>query len=254
MEAPPEPRSRRRARALPPQHGPAMASHVASTWPRPCCTAQPPPAALYARTTVRLRLWVPSMGTDKMPVRPGRPCAAMAMATRLMAETGMMMPASGSDGSCWSKVAEMQQLRMPPHERQWSTTLLPLSRSRTPPSRSQHIDSRSLEDRVAAGITCWAVAVERWARRGATRRGLFLPFVRYTLSHLQWERGRSTTPLGPTLPSLVTAREYRSYCDLLYVHQVPGHGWARRATSSRGRRHVKCSGRWLCSKQRRRLK
>ena len=33
---------------------------------------------------------------------------AMAMATRLMAETGMMMPASGSDGSCWSKVAEMQ--------------------------------------------------------------------------------------------------------------------------------------------------
>ena len=75
-----------------------------------------------------------------------------------------------------------------------------------------------------------------------------------TLSHLQWERGRSTTPLGPTLPSLVTAREYRSYCDLLYVHQVPGHGWARRATSSRGRRHVKCSGRWLCSNQRRRLK
>ena len=66
--------------------------------------------------------------------------------------------------------------------------------------------------------------------------------------------GRSTTPLGPTLPSLVTAREYRSYCDLLYVHQVPGHGWARRATSSRGRRHVKCSGRWLCSNQRRRMK
>ena len=165
MEAPPEPRSRRRARALPPQHGPAMASHVASTWPRPCCTAQPPPAALYARTTVRLRLWVPSMGTDKMPVRPGRPCAAMAMATRLMAETGMMMPASGSDGSCWSKVAEMQQLRMPPHERQWSTTLLPLSRSRTPPSRSQHIDSRSLEDRVAAGISllgrgCGALGAE----------------------------------------------------------------------------------------------
>lgn len=59
---------------------------------------------------------------------------------------------------------------------------------------------------------------------------------------------------GPTLPSLVTAREYRSYYALLYVHQVPGHGWARRATSSRGRRHVKCSGRWLCSNQRRRLK
>ena len=169
MDAPPEPRLWRRARALPPQHGPAMANHVASTWPRPCCTAQPPPAALYARTTVRLRLWVPSMGTDKMPVRPGRPCAAMAMATRLMAETGMMMPASGSDGSCWSKVAEMQQLRMPPHERQWSTTLLPLSRSRTPPSRSQHIDSRSLEDRVAAGISLLGRGCGAWARRKATR-------------------------------------------------------------------------------------
>ena len=75
-----------------------------------------------------------------------------------------------------------------------------------------------------------------------------------TLSRFASWGGRSTTPLGPTLPSLVTAREYRSYCDLLYVHQVLGHGWARRATSSRGRRHVKCSGRWLCSNQRRRLK
>ena len=191
MEAPPEPRSRRRARALPPQHGPAMASHVASTWPRPCCTAQPPPAALYARTTVRLRLWVPSMGTDKMPVRPGRPCAAMAMATRLMAETGMMMPASGSDGSCWSKVAEMQQLRMPPHERQWSTTLFPLSRSRTPPpGRSTSI--RALwRTAWLHESACWAVAVERWARRGATRRrkGLFQPFVRY-LTHLDLATAR----------------------------------------------------------------
>ena len=121
---------------------------------------------------------MPSMGTDKMPVRPGRPCAAMAMATRLMAETGMMMPASGSDGSCWSKVAEMQQLRMPPHERQWSTTLLALSRSRTPPSRSQHIDSRSLEDRVAAGISllgrgCGALGAERGNK---TSERLFRPF------------------------------------------------------------------------------
>ena len=77
---------------------------------------------------------------------------------------------------------------------------------------------------------------------------------RFTQSRFAPWGARSTTPLGPTLPSLVTAREYRSYCDLLYVHQVPGHGWARRATSSRGRRHVKCSGRWLCSNQRRRLK
>ena len=182
MEAPPEPRSRRRARALPPQHGPAMASHVASTWPRPCCTAQPPPAALYARTTVRLRLWVPSMGTDKMPVRPGRPCAAMAMATRLMAETGMMMPASGSDGSCWSKVAEMQQLRMPPHERQWSTTLLPLSRSRTPPSRSQHLHSCTLEDRVAARISllgrgCGALGAERGNKTSERVVSSFCPLL-----------------------------------------------------------------------------
>ena len=191
MEAPPEPRSRRRARALPPQHGPAMASHVASTWPRPCCTAQPPPAALYARTTVRLRLWVPSMGTDKMPVRPGRPCAAMAMATRLMAETGMMMPASGSDGSCWSKVAEMQQLRMPPHERQWSTTLLPLSRSRTPPSRSQHIDCCTLVDRVAAGISllgrgCGALGAERGNKTSERAVSTFCPLLdppRFRSSH-----------------------------------------------------------------------
>ena len=39
MEAPPELRSRRRARALPPQHGPTMASRVASQCPRSCCTA-----------------------------------------------------------------------------------------------------------------------------------------------------------------------------------------------------------------------
>ena len=198
MEAPPEPRSRRRARALPPQHGPAMASHVASTWPRPCCTAQPPPAALYARTTVRLRLWVPSMGTDKMPVRPGRPCAAMAMATRLMAETGMMMPASGSDGSCWSKVAEMQQLRMPPHERQWSTTLLPLSRSRTPPSRSQHLHSCTLEDRVAARISllgrgCGALGAESANKTSERVVSTFCPLLdppRFRTSQLKTASGR----------------------------------------------------------------
>ena len=201
MEAPPEPRSRRRARALPPQHGPAMASHVASTWPRPCCTAQPPPAALYARTTVRLRLWVPSMGTDKMPVRPGRPCAAMAMATRLMAETGMMMPASGSDGSCWSKVAEMQQLRMPPHERQWSTTLLPLSRSRTPPSRSQHLHSCTLEDRVGARISllgrgCGALGAERGNKTSERVVSPFCPLLDPPRFRSSLERP-TTTPAPP---------------------------------------------------------
>ena len=38
---------------------------------------------------------------------------------------------------------------------------------------------------------CWAVAVERWARRGATRRrkGCFDPFVRY-LTHLDLEAAR----------------------------------------------------------------
>ena len=72
----------------------------------------------------------------------------------------------------------MQQLRMPPHERQWSTTLLALSRSRTPPSRSQHIDSRTLEDRVAAGISllgrgCGALGAES-ANKPSER--LFRPF------------------------------------------------------------------------------
>ena len=42
---------------------------------------------------------------------------------------------------------------------------------------------------------CWAVAVERWARRGATRRrkGLFQPFVRY-LTHLDLEAASWTHP------------------------------------------------------------
>merc|ERR1711965_652244 len=89
-----------------------------------------------------------------------------------------MMPASGSDGSCWSKVAEMQQLRMPPHERQWSTTLLALSRSRTPPSRSQHLHSCTLEDRVGARISllgcgCGALGAERGNK---TSERLFRPF------------------------------------------------------------------------------
>ena len=94
---------------------------------------------------------------------------------------------------------------------------------------------------------CNGISGRVFEHRDHTTRGT-------TLSRFAPWGARSTTPLGPTLPSLVTAREYRSYCDLLYVHQVPGHGWARRATSSRGRRHVKCSGRWLCSNQRRRLK
>ena len=247
MEAPPEPRSRRRARALPPQHGPAMASHVASTWPRPCCTAQPPPAALYARTTVRLRLWVPSMGTDKMPVRPGRPCAAMAMATRLMAETGMMMPASGSDGSCWSKVAEMQQLRMPPHERQWSTTLLPLSRSRTPPSRSQHIDCCTLEDRVAAGISllgrgCGALGAERGNKTSERVVSSFCPL-------LHPPRFRSSLWAAESLGT-------KRYLCGLRQHQAelarprggrPARGRPRQCTTARLRSNLleRCPMRWL---------
>ena len=40
----------------------------------------------------------------------------------------------------------------------------------------------------------------------------------FTLSPPGPERGRSTTPLGPTLPSLVTAREYRSYCGIRAGH------------------------------------
>ena len=95
----------------------------------------------------------------------------------------------------------MQQLRMPPHERQWSTTLLPLSRSRTPPSRSQHIDSRSLEDRVAAGISllgrgCGALGAERGNK---TSERLFRPFCplldppRFRNSPSRYSVGSETT-------------------------------------------------------------
>ena len=72
----------------------------------------------------------------------------------------------------------MQQLRMPPHERQWSTTVLALSRSRTPPSRSQHLHSCTLEDRVGARISllgrgCGALGAES---ANKTSERLFRPF------------------------------------------------------------------------------
>ena len=60
--------------------------------------------------------------------------------------------------------------------------------------RGHHLPGRSTSIRAlwrTAWVhesACWAVAVERWARRGATRRrkGLFQPFVRY-LTHLDLE-------------------------------------------------------------------
>ena len=76
----------------------------------------------------------------------------------------------------------MQQLRMPTHERQWSTTLLPLSRSRTPPSRSQHIHSCTLEDRVAARISllgrgCGALGAERGNKTSERVVSTFCPLL-----------------------------------------------------------------------------
>ena len=60
--------------------------------------------------------------------------------------------------------------------------------------RGHHLPGRSTSIRALWRTAwlhesaCWAVAVERWARRGATRRrkGLFHPFVRY-LTHLDLE-------------------------------------------------------------------
>ena len=187
---------------------------------------------------------MPSMGTDKMPIRQGRPCAAMAMATRLMAETGMMMPASGSDGSCWSKVAEMQQLRMPPHERQWSTTLLPLSRSRTPPSRSQHIDCCTLEDRVAAGISllgrgCGALGAERGNK---TSERLFRPFCplldppRFRTSQVRVRVLSKVSPdanaRAPRRPAGCRGRTHVSGTATTHLHARLLHGRLARARSS----------------------
>ena len=76
----------------------------------------------------------------------------------------------------------MQQLRMPPHERQWSTTLLALSRSRTPPSWSQHIDCCTLEDCVAAGISllgrgCGALGAERGNKTSERVVSTFCPLL-----------------------------------------------------------------------------
>ena len=75
------------------------------------------------------------------------------MARRLTAEAGMMMPTYDSDGTFLPKVSGVQQLRMSLHERLCATTLLYLSRTRTPPSRSQHLDSCTLHDHVGARIS-----------------------------------------------------------------------------------------------------
>jgi hypothetical protein len=96
----------------------------------------------------------------------------------------------------------MQQLRMPPHERQWSTTLLPLSRSRTPPSRSQHIHSCTLEDRVAARISllgrgCGALGAERGNKTSERVVSPFCPLLdppRFRTSLLRCESDHDESP------------------------------------------------------------
>ena len=75
------------------------------------------------------------------------------MARRLMAEAGMMMPTSDSDGTFLPKVSGVLLLRMSLHWRLCATPLLYHSRSRTPPSQSQHLDSCTLHDRVGAGFS-----------------------------------------------------------------------------------------------------
>ena len=75
------------------------------------------------------------------------------MARRLKAEDGMMMPTSDSDGTFLPKVFGVQLLRMSLHWRLCATALLYHSRTRTAPSRSQHLDSCTLHDRVGAGFS-----------------------------------------------------------------------------------------------------
>ena len=113
------------------------------------------------------------------------------MARRLTAEAGMMMPTYDSDGTFLPKVSGVQQLRMSLHERLCATTLLYLSRTRTPPSRSQHLDSCTLHDHVGARISllghgCGALSAARYYK---TRKVRFERFVRKT-RHLRLESAR----------------------------------------------------------------
>ena len=71
--------------------------------------------------------------------------------------------------------------------------------------RGHHLPGRSTSIRALWRTAwlhesaCWAVAVERWARRAPTRRrkGLFQPFVRY-LTHLDLATARHR--VSPTVP------------------------------------------------------
>jgi hypothetical protein len=107
----------------------------------------------------------------------------------------MMMPTYDSDGTFLPKVSGVQQLRMSLHERLCATTLLYLSRTRTPPSRSQHLDSCTLHDHVGARISllgrgCGALSA---AWYNETRKVRFERFV-VKLAHLRLESA-SSTPL-----------------------------------------------------------
>ena len=88
--------------------------------------------------------------------------------------------------------------------------------------RGHHLPGRSTSIRALWRTAwlhesaCWAVAVERWARRGATRRrkGLFQPFVRY-LTHL--DLASATNKREPwALP-----RETHFTFTVLLVHSYP---------------------------------
>ena len=99
-----------------------------------------------------------------------------------------MMPTYDSDGTFLPKVSGVQQLRMSLHERLCATTLLYLSRTRTPPSRSQHLDSCTLHDHVGARISllgrgCGALSAARYYK---TRKVRFERFVRKS-AHLRLE-------------------------------------------------------------------
>jgi len=76
---------------------------------------------------------VPSTTQDNMRdcgLGQAGPCKVEATATRLMAEAGMMMPTSDSDGTFLPKVSGVLLLRMSLHWQLCATTLLYHSRTR----------------------------------------------------------------------------------------------------------------------------
>ena len=123
LEAPDKPRSTHRARALTPQGGSTKLNHIVGKWPWSICTAVSPPATSRARTTVRLMLECPRLHTTTCGLGQARPCKVEAMARRLTAEAGMIMPTYDSDGTFLPKVSGVLLLRMSLHWRLCATAL-----------------------------------------------------------------------------------------------------------------------------------